>query len=393
MDINKFILHTTVFSVFSEAIYINYGIDLKIFYLILFVNFLIIAFYYKIKFSRNILIILGIISCLGLVSIIFGSGTYIRVFSQVSGIFFVSTFYFNFFKNQKMDIGSMYRLYCKYAYLICILGLIIFVFNLLIYREIVSIKSIMLEPAHFVTATLPACFYFFKKIDEKGGEFKFFVVFSAIILSFSSLGILGIMVGLLLLPKRIKLIQITLVSIIGVLSTYVLLAYVPSFDMRVKDTSSAFLNKDLESTNLSSYALISNLFVAFDSFKSNPIIGGGIGSHVLSHQKYIDEIPGSETFGDMINLNSQDANSLFVRVISELGLFGIWLIFFFVVTYYPRNYEENAVIISRSILIYFFAKLLREGHYFSPEMYFFVFLYAYNKYGNTMLNNRQHHLE
>jgi hypothetical protein len=113
-------------------------------------------------------------------------------------------------------------------------------------------------------------------------------------------------------------------------------------------------------------------------------MGNGIGSHQISRQIYLNNIEGIEVFEEMgmENLNAQDAGSLFSRIMSELGLIGIiGLIYFIVKLYVPYSEKiefENSVI-AKAILLYFFAKLLREGHYFSPEMYFFVFIYFFNK--------------
>jgi len=38
--------------------------------------------------------------------------------------------------------------------------------------------------------------------------------------------------------------------------------------------------------------------------------------------------------------------------------------------------EGEARAVHLAVLVYFFAKLLRAGHYFSPEEFFFVFAYC-----------------
>jgi hypothetical protein len=156
------------------------------------------------------------------------------------------------------------------------------------------------------------------------------------------------------------------------------------FRMRLDDTINSMIDKDLSKANLSTYALLSNFYVANQSFLSNPLLGNGMGSHVNSRIRYLNEIEGIQVFEEMglETLNDRDAGSLFTRVLSELGIVGILGIFYFIIRFYvpSKNGEITfQAITSRAILLYFFSKLLREGHYFSPEMYFFVFLFVFIK--------------
>jgi len=378
--VKNYLIYSTIFSVFSEALLINYVIDFKLFYLIIFVNLFLLCIYYPIKFSKSAIVILGLILSFGLLSIALGTNNFSRLTSQFVGITIIAFYYYNFFKNVGKSVEDYFELYSNFAFGVSGIGIIIFIFNLVVNRDIVPVKSFMLEPAHYCTAVLPACYFWFKHREVKGGLLKFFVILISIILSFSSLGILGIMLGVFLIPRKLNFTRLILPLLLGIVSFTLLLNFVPSFSIRVKDTVDSYRSRDLSEANLSSYALISNLFVASESFKNNPLTGGGLGSHVITHQIVISSIIGTENFGDMIDLNAQDANSLFIRVLSELGLFGVFLVFGFLFKFYCKDQESQ--IISRAILIYFFCKLLREGHYFPPEMYFFVLLYAFNKHNH-----------
>ena len=200
-------------------------------------------------------------------------------------------------------------------------------------------------------------------------------------LSFSSLGFLGIGLAILLGSKNLSLIKVLFsflfISIIGI-GLY--LSFTP-FQIRVDDTIKGAQTQNLSGINLSSYSLISNLLVSTKSFSINPLFGNGIGSHELSRNRYIEEIEGIENFEEYLRLNSKDANSLLLRIISELGIIGIVGMIFFISKFYiPYSDEKSSfnTFVSRGLILYFFCKLLREGHYFSPEMYFFVGLYVYN---------------
>jgi O-antigen ligase len=142
---------------------------------------------------------------------------------------------------------------------------------------------------------------------------------------------------------------------------------------------------------LSTYALLSNFFITVKVFKESPFFGNGLGSHQISHSKYIDKLSGVEDFYNsyyerFIDLNAADANSLFLRIISEVGILGLVLVIYFLVKFYCN--ASNNYIISRSILIYILYKLFREGHYFSPEMYFFICIYYFNSISTKLYSHQ-----
>ena len=109
------------------------------------------------------------------------------------------------------------------------------------------------------------------------------------------------------------------------------------------------------------------------------MLGHGLGSHVLSHQNYLGEIAGIESWMaiDSERFNATDAASLFLRVLSELGLVGLIGVFAFIVHFHVPGHGTRAQI-SNAILLYFFAKLLRQGNYFFPEQFFFILIYILN---------------
>jgi hypothetical protein len=190
-------------------------------------------------------------------------------------------------------------------------------------------------------------------------------------------GYVGILICLLVYPKKINLLVNSIVVTVCLAIGIIIYNNVENFRLRVSDTYSSLTTFNVTDVNLSSYALISNFFVATKVFEESPVLGNGLGSHRLSHQKYIKQLKGSDTFNDYITFNSEDANSLFTRVLSDLGIAGLLIITYFIFKNYTSN--EHLYIISRAILVYFFYKLFREGHYFSPEMYFFVFAYIFLK--------------
>lgn len=370
---NTYFLFTTLLAVFSEAFFISIGIDFKLFYILIFVNISLYIFRNQFKLSKSINYYTVIFFILGFITIIQGNNTLIKLLSQIVGIYIVSTYFFNFFRNSTTSIKSVFKYYAFISFLLSVFGILKAILLTFLNQEIEPVKSILLEPAHFATIVLPACFYFFKSNEIKNSKVYFILIFTAILLSFSSLGYIGLIFGLILIPDSLNIKKSVLTVFFSFLIFYIFYNNVEQFKIRTNDTLASIGDNNLKGSNLSTYALLSNFYVAVNSFTDHPLIGSGLGSHVLSHQKYIGNIDGVETFSDeYVNLNAQDANSLFLRVLSELGLFGLLLTFIFIF----KNYSKD--IISKAILIYFFCKLFREGHYFSPELYFFVFIYYLN---------------
>jgi hypothetical protein len=131
----------------------------------------------------------------------------------------------------------------------------------------------------------------------------------------------------------------------------------------------------LESENASTFALLSNAYVAWQAFIASPIIGNGLGSHSSSYDKYAPDIvsPQFPVWG----LNSDDANSLFLRLMSETGILGLATIFYLII-FFARVDGSGARIIRNAILPYFALRLFRFGAYFSMENFFFIMIYGLN---------------
>lgn len=380
MRLNKIIYCTTIFSIFTEAARYNVGFDLKLFYLVIFFNFSIFALTEKIKYSKGLFIFHAIIIFSGFFSIVFGYNKVVYFLVQLFFLILIPVYYFSFFKVFEFKLTSIISFYCKLSFWVSVIGIIKFPFDSMRY---VGLHSIMLEPAHFCTIILPSFFITFK--SNVFPRYFYKVILVSIILSGSSIGYIGLALGVILSVKKTSLIKTSfLILIVSTLSltTY---NFYPPLKLRIDDTLNSYSSGDLSSANLSTYALLSNFFVASKSFMSNPILGNGLGSHLWSREIYLKDIKGIEVFEEMGNedLNKQDAGSLFSRLMSELGIVGILGVLYFICKFYVTdkdNLNSSYSIVSKSILVYFFLKLFREGHYFSPEMYFFVFLYVFNKY-------------
>ena len=82
--------------------------------------------------------------------------------------------------------------------------------------------------------------------------------------------------------------------------------------------------------------------------------------------------------------NKQDANSMFVRLMSETGIFGIGFILLFIFRFYIRKQEVKELnehrIISQALLVIILLTLLRQGNYLLNGFPLIMLMYYYNKW-------------
>jgi len=306
--------------------------------------------------------------------------------SQIIGITIVGTYYYNFIALfNKEEITKVYIKMCLY---VSIIGYFLLAIN---YGEKdYRLMSIFKEPAHYVIVVIPACYYYLK--NKKYVNFG--IIFGTLVLSNSSLGYIGC--GLMFLIPYLTLKRIgSLLALLPIL--FVIFFYVykesPLFKLRVDDTYNSLnvinTGKFDRDTNLSSYVMISNIFIAKNNIEDHPL-GSGIGSHHYMHtQRYLKLMRPPEYLkiqGKEID-NSFDANSLFTRILSEFGLLGFILICF-VLYKSSKCFDSKEMIMSQGIFLYFLLKLFRDGHYFPPELFFFIWLFYYSISENITLEKK-----
>lgn len=398
LSMQKYLLHSTIIAIFSEAFLFRVGFDLKFMYGMVIVNFLLMISKMTIKMPNKFLLIIGYIGLTGVLSIFLYNNQISKILFQLFGISVISLYFYNFYLNSKYSLFQIFQTYCRYAYWMSIIGLFIFFFLFITGVDLnirlgqllpfygyelnpdelagpLKVRGLLLEPSHFGAIVLPAFAYSLHNF--KTAKRQTILMGLALLLSFSSITYVGIILSLLFLPKKINFIKLGFVGVLCL--SFGIIAYnsIDDIKIRINDTFNVLSDSkyNFEGVNLSTYALLSNLYVTGAVFKSNPIIGHGIGSHAISHKMYISGVSGVDVFEELgiSDINSMDANSFALRVISELGLIGLCMIFIFL----KRNYSSDNYIVSRSLLIYFIYKLIRDGHYFPPEMYFFVFLYYF----------------
>lgn len=375
ISLKKYLLYSSVFAIFSEAFFFHFIIDWKLLYLIIIVNYSLLVKIHKIRINNYFILLIAALFLHGIVVNLFIGIPPNYLISQLLGIIVVSIYYYNFIPiYSKEEIIEVYTKLCLYA---AIIGYFMHFLNILPYEA--RLHSIFKEPAHYVVVVIPACYYFWKTKKYT----SFFIIFGSLILTKSSLGYIGC--GLIfLLPnltlKRIMYLTVLLPVLIGVF--YLTYLNNPNVRLRVDDTYNSLnaLNsgKFKEDTNVSTYALLSNLFVAKSNLSDHPF-GSGLGSHFYMHTEvYSKKIKPPKYIKTLklADINAPDANSMFLRILSDLGIPGI-LFLFFIMYKASRCYTVSNLFLAQGIFIYILLKLFRDGHYFAPELYFFIWLLYY----------------
>jgi hypothetical protein len=305
-------------------------------------------------------------------------------------------------KANKYDIRNLFKVYLNLAFIVGLIGLFqqcsyllgfepgydfsyIFPSWKLVATEtgLLRVNSIMPEPATFCTSMMPAVFTAIVSFSGAGSKLltrpKSVVIICSVLLSFSLVGYIGIAFSILLLFYNLQRKRyLVLCSIL--IAAFTLVAYQTIDDVRVRvDDSIDILtgSKLPTEVNLSTFTFVTNANITYHSFKDNPVFGTGLGSRSICFDRYIGNIIAPEDYYLAV-LNLQDGNSLFLRLVSEVGLFGLIVVIFFICKFYvpkKRSPDRWLWVINNSILALFAVRMLRAGHYFNNGMFFFVWLY------------------
>lgn len=227
-----------------------------------------------------------------------------------------------------------------------------------------------------------------EKLELKISNWQRVVIILGFITTGSSSGFIGICIGLVIIALEYGLnYKQLIILIVGFFILGGIYKSVPLIKERIDDTYLLLRGEQsLSFANVSTQTLILNKNIAMDSFKVTKGFGGGLGSHQISYSKYISKY--SEP--NLLYLNQQDANSMMLRIISELGILGLVISFCFLWFYRYRKADkkdENFRIISLMCLSYILMRFTRYGHYFDCGFFMFVSIY-YKCYEISKRNGR-----
>jgi len=310
---------------------------------------------------------------------------------------------FSFFQ---YDTNRLFEKYLKVAYAISLIGISQFVVFLIfgvknlfilpysaseILPGVIRVSSIVKEPGNLAGLLIPSLVFFLFSEKQKKNTYKithFLVILSCFILTFSNAGffIFGLSLIFYLITRWRKRIKSIVVSIL-LISSVLLISnkgHIVSITTRIwntiNNTYDGLTNirpEIYENMGISSYALLSNLYVALNS--PSRIMGTGLGTH---EQNYYARYQSSfKEYGQ----NAQDGYSLLIRIFSEFGIIGILILFVFIY----RNININNAI-NIAILFLILQLLIRGGHYTLYGTIYFFFLYRFSNKRFLSQQNKKH---
>lgn len=405
--LKKSLNYLAICTVFSEAFSFNIPnlFQLKISYLILIPILLYIFYNLKILcFNKYFLLAISFISISSIINIIIGNNSLFLFLKQLLGILFHAIVFYTIIKLNKNNLSELFKVYLNLAFLIASFGIIQEISYLFHIKPIydlsyllpnwrfpirtntnfLRINSILPEPSTFCIVMLPAVFTSFHALFKNNKNFlnrtKSAIIIISVFSSLSLLGYIGMSISIFILTfhmfrQKFIILSCTCVALILAVSYF----SIPEFKERVNDTSDVLLgNKKIETTNLSTFTLLSNAIITLEVLKQSPIFGFGLGSHEISYNKNIDNIV--EFNPNRLLLNKKDANSLLLRILSETGIIGLFFLLIFLIKYFVkenRSLEISFRVINNAVLIFFIIRLIRQGHYFNDGIFFFFWLYYF----------------
>lgn len=342
------------------------------------------------SFPRSLIISLFVLFLSSFVLIQINGYEYEKLIQQIVVISIFSIFYYFVFQYLFFDIKKLFRRYQRIAYYVALLGLIqgvvfffirndIFIFASGSYTEIfpgiIRIHSILGEPGPLAGLLLPLLVSSLFKFTVLK-RYQLLIVWVVFTLTISSGGYFIIILFILywlfavVIKKKYGILVFVFISIALIMNLNTILEtkLLDRFINTLEDTTVGAEKESFEklTDNASSYATLSNLYVATNA--PSRIFGTGLGTHEQNYLRIY-----TNTSYVYYGLNKEDAYSIYIRLLSEFGFVGIFLLFVFLV----RNVNVHSII-NLSSFAYILMILIRGGNYVEYGFVFFVFLFYFS---------------
>ncbi len=398
-------IYLTLITVFISGIYVNfYGYNFFLGYLI--IIFLYLAVFlrsFRIYLDRSIVkLIIGIIA-MSMPSLFLIYGLEEKYLFEMAFKFFLLILlllsFYLLFVYLKYDPVVLFFKYYRVAYIFSCIALcenFIFVFTKIDIVNIVfsgvhnknyglflGASGLSGEPAFFACSLLPAAIYSLVKCLRRGRvDHKSTVVILAIFLSTSSLGILGIILGLFYYfvvsaKKQIFKVIFTLI----IVSPFVFfITSTEYFQLRFNDTISLFSKSSLDDAvnlNVSTYSIAVNSAISLRSVIDNSGFGYGFGMYSNAFDDYISEysIPSYRK-----NLPGRgSATSFILRINAELGVAAVLFFVIFALKNTLWEVDSDIGMINASLFCTIMIVFLRMGEYYINGVVLFIMLFYFSK--------------
>jgi len=379
-NVGEYITLSTVASLFMQQKMAQLGADLFLGYPIVIFNALLLLTMNKLyAHPRHIIAIAGL-AIFSLVSAHYAGTPIKAIASQVIGISLMSVYYFSVLTTSRFSLSDWMELYARFAFGVAVVGILYFPFQRFGgYGEPDRLHSIFIEPSFYIYLTLPAIGWYanvWLRTRRYGWDLLVFGL--TYILADSSLGFLGLgLVAAFIATSRLSFWKTMGAGVLGGVAFAGLMLLSSNFRTRILDTLFAVSASDISKSNLSTFAVLSNAYVTFQTFLDHPFLGVGIGGYQYQYQHYIGDLSGiPKDFLDL-QVNMFDASSLFLRTTAELGILGpLILIAFLIICAQVRG--ARYLEIRNALLPFLIVRMARYGAYFSLELFFFVAIYLVN---------------
>lgn len=361
--------------------------SVQIGYLVVVANSLLLLALNRLHVHRNHLVAICILAAFSLIGSHLAGTPVKATIVQILGISILSIYFFNALATFGVSTERWMDMYMRISFAVTIFSILVWPIQRKFSFGDPRLHSVFREPSFFIYVMLPALGYCFNRyVSEKRYGVETLVFLLAFGMTDSSLGYMGILlIGLITLAPRLKGWQL----IVGGLLTCLMVAsiFVASINFRTRavEMVTAISKQDLSGTGASSFAVLSNVYVASQSFLEHPFTGVGLGGYAGQYDKYFGDLTGTElalpgsglAYFQSLELNRDDASSMFLRAAAELGVPGLMLLFGFLIIC-ARVRGRPYIIIRNALLPYLIIRMARFGAYFSAELYFFVGLYVLN---------------
>jgi hypothetical protein len=410
------ILFITLFT--SSYIFFKSPFEFYFHYLI-FIG-LLPVFFIKIGLPKFFIKASFILMIIGLIHVLLGNNLIFNFFKIFGGLFLSTYFFYCLLQHYQFNLNLFFYWYCKISLLICYIGLFqvfsylvgfkvgydfSWIFNKwgVIYGGVVGIRvnSILAEPSQLGIVLAMPLYVSVKNVLSKSSfiftKIQSFLVILIVILTTSSIAYLGLLTAILLCTNTLRLRYVIfgfLIILVGFLIAY---NNVKEFKLRADAAKGLWYdnNYSIDNTNNSSFVLYNNLHVAGENLKKHPFFGSGLGSHEIAYKNFTLT---KNLLNYNFDFNVKDGNSLFIRLCTETGLVGLFLVLF--ITFkgfiYKTNVENDELyikqVISQSIFILLVLTFVRQGNYMlnGLPLMFLIYYFNYTSYKDYLLKNIPH---
>lgn len=244
------------------------------------------------------------------------------------------------------------------------------------------------EPTHYAIIILPGVYLALLVLIGKGSQLKLeskkiaVIILIGVILSFSLVGYFGLFLCLISIfasKSKGKLIVKAGLAVFFLAFIYIISSSSLMYKLNKLPTmfSEGIESYEYTTSDLSGFALASNLLVARESLKKSHYLGTGFNTHKDSYDREIYRIFSESQV--IMELNRTGAGSLYIRILSEFGIPGILIFFYFIFHFWIRKAITASPLkyINNMSLMMIICYCTREESYINIYLSFFMALSYY----------------